>query len=64
MRDGQKPRCYPGSGSGLGERENLLVAQARARETCLALMRLGFGYSHGAYKPRGIYLFPDVLSAV
>lgn len=59
-----KAQVLPRIGSGLGERENLLVAQARARETCLALMRLGFGYNRGAYKPRGIYLFPDGLSAV
>lgn len=56
--------CYPGSGSGLCEREILLVAQARACETHLALVRLGFGHSHGAYKHRDLYLFLDGLAAV
>lgn len=44
-RDEQQPKCYQGSGFGLGESENLLVAQAKACETCLALMRTGFGCS-------------------
>lgn len=37
-RDGQQPKCYPGSGSGVCVSENLLVAQARACEIRLALM--------------------------
>lgn len=63
-RDEQQPKCCPGSGSGFHERENLLVVQARACETHLAQMRLGFGHCHGAYKTRGLHLFPDGWSAV
>lgn len=53
-RDGQQPKCFQGSASGLGESEGLLVAQGKACDACLALIT-GFGYSCGRDIPSATF---------